>query len=136
LIFVDTGAYIGKFVEHDQHHVAATKAWERVNAERPPLVTSNFVIDEAATNLARIAGYEFAAAITVGLLTDRRLTILRPDQEDEIAATKLFKKYASDRVSFTDCISFVLMRRAKMTTAFAFDRHFRSAGFELFPPAD
>lgn len=133
MIFVDTGAFIGRYVEADQHHAEATRGWRRLLEGKVRLFTSNFVIDETATNLARLAGYEFAAAVTAGLITDPRLEVLRPEQASEIAATRLFRKYASERVSFTDCTSFVLMRGAKIRRAFSFDRHFRVAGFELFP---
>jgi predicted nucleic acid-binding protein len=34
------------------------------------------------------------------------------------------------KVSFTDCVSFTLMREAGIQTAFAFDSHFERAGFK------
>jgi uncharacterized protein len=39
------------------------------------------------------------------------------------------RKYSDQRVSFTDCISFVLMKRERVKIAFTFDRHFSLAGF-------
>ena len=41
----------------------------------------------------------------------------------------LLKKYADQAVSFTDCLSFALMRRDGIRECFAFDRHFQAAGF-------
>ena len=35
--------------------------------------------------------------------------------------------------SLVDCVSFEVMRRRGITRAFAFDRHFADAGFELVP---
>jgi predicted nucleic acid-binding protein len=61
------------------------------------------------------------------------LTILRPDAVDELAALVLFKKYADQSVSFTDCISFVLMEKWQIKSAFSFDRHFAISGFNLEP---
>ena len=45
------------------------------------------------------------------------------------AAIGIFRKYANQNVSFTDCISFVLMRRQGIKRAFTFGRHFAHAGF-------
>ncbi len=61
------------------------------------------------------------------------MTILRPDADDEEKAVDVFAKFADQQVSFTDCISFVLMRRNRLERVFTFDRHFGSAGFEIMP---
>src|SRR2546426_9584278 len=35
--------------------------------------------------------------------------------------------------SFTDCSSFALMKQLSISEAFAFDAHFKEAGFTVFP---
>jgi len=40
-------------------------------------------------------------------------------------------RFADQRFSLIDAVSFEVMRREKLTHAFAFDRHFEVAGFEL-----
>ncbi len=47
-------------------------------------------------------------------------------------AWKMFKKYEDKELSFTDCISFVLMKNLKLNKAFTFDEHFKQLGFEIF----
>ena len=61
------------------------------------------------------------------------MEILRPNQEDELAALRYFEKFADQKISYTDCVSFVLMKGKNLRHAFAFDRHFIYAGFELWP---
>jgi len=61
--------------------------------------------------------------------------ILRPDHDDELEALKLFRKHGDQKVSFTDCVSFALMRRHDIPRTFGFDQHFVHAGFELWPQA-
>jgi predicted nucleic acid-binding protein len=39
------------------------------------------------------------------------------------------ERYADQQVSYTDCISFRLMRDHRIDTVFTFDRHFELAGF-------
>ena len=47
-----------------------------------------------------------------------------------MAAIDLFAKFADQGVSFTDCVSFALMRKNRIRKAFTFDQHFLFAGFE------
>lgn len=90
-------------------------------------------MDETLTLLGRRTTYAFAAARADALYGSRVLTILRPDAADESAAVDLFRKFADQKVSFTDCVSFALMRRHRVKRAFTFDRHFAGAGFEVWP---
>lgn len=135
LIFVDTGALLVRYLEKDQHHDRALRAWQRLE-DVPRLVTSNFVLDELFTLLGRRASYAFAADRARHILSSERLEILRSDAETEAEAIDLFEKYADQKVSFTDCTSFALMRRHKIRQVFTFDRHFELAGFVSWPPAD
>jgi predicted nucleic acid-binding protein len=41
--------------------------------------------------------------------------------------------FGDQAVSFTDALSFAVMRRMRIERAFSFDRHFALAGFELWP---
>jgi len=55
----------------------------------------------------------------------------RSNHTDELRALALFKKYADQKISFTDCISFAIMQRLHIQKVFGFDRHFRFLGFDL-----
>ena len=133
MIFIDAGPLIARHLPRDQHHAAATAHWDRLDAARRPLVTSNFVLDEATTLLGRWAGYAYAAGKARAWFRSPSMTILRPDADDELAALDWFTQYADQGVSFTDCLSFALMRRHGVETAFTFDRHFLLAGFASEP---
>ena len=133
MIFVDTGAFVGRYVQRDQYHEQAVHHWRRLRQERRRCYTSNFVLDETFTLLARRTTYAFAAARAQRLLESRLLTIWRPDAADERAAVNLFGKYADQNVSFTDCVSIVLMQKGHLTHAFTFDQHFSHAGFVIEP---
>ena len=131
VIFVDTGAFLARYVANDQHHQLAVALWDRLRRTGSRLFTSNFVLDELFTLLGRRVGYSFAADRAQGIYASKRLSIMRPNLDEELEALKLFEKYADQKVSFTDCVSFALMSRARIPTVFGFDRHFRLAGFEL-----
>lgn len=133
MMFVDTGAFLARYMSRDQHHVPAAALWKRLAAARTRCYTSNYVLDEAITLLGRRAGYGFAAERARNLYASSYLTILRPEESDEHHALDLFEKYADQKVSFTDCVSFVLMKRASLKRVFSFDAHFERAGFRCVP---
>ena len=135
MIFIDTGAFLARYIERDQHHSTAQLAWAELGGSRQKAFTSNFVLDETLTLLARRVSYTFAADRATFIWASDALTILRPEESDELAALDLFRKYADQKVSFTDCISFALMKRHRLRRVFTFDRHFRTAGFEAWPAA-
>jgi predicted nucleic acid-binding protein len=133
LIFIDTGAFVARHLSGDQHHDASQSGWTRLTQTRNRCYTSNLVIAETITLLARRAGYSFAAARGRNILGSETLRILRPGESEEKQALDLMEKFADQEVSFTDCVSFALMRREKISKAFSFDAHFRRAGFDLWP---
>jgi predicted nucleic acid-binding protein len=136
VIFIDAGPLVARFVRHDNQHERAARCWAEVKKQNLACFTSNFVLDEAFTLLGRRASYSFAAERARSLFASRGLTILRPDSRDETEAVEIFAKFADQKVSFTDCVSFVLMRRSRLQRAFTFDRHFADAGFEVWPSRD
>ena len=131
MIFVDTGAFLARHLVRDQHHDESVRAWRRVGKER--LFTSSLVLAETFALIARWAGGAFAADRARSILQSERIEILRPGLADETAAVPLLEKYADQKVSFTDCVSFAMMRRQGIERAFSFDRHFVAAGFRLWP---
>jgi len=136
VIFVDTGALLARYLERDQHHEDALSGFALLERERRPACTSIHVLDETITLLTRWAGATFAADRARAILASRSLRILRPSPDQEVAALSWLERFADQRVSFTDALSFVLMHDAGIQEAFAFDRHFPLAGFALWPAED
>jgi predicted nucleic acid-binding protein len=60
VIFIDTGAFLARYLSNDQHHRSALVVWEKLASNHENCVTSNFVLDETFTLLGRRAGYGFA----------------------------------------------------------------------------
>ncbi len=133
MIFIDTGAFVSRYLSRDQYYKPSIEFWKKLGKDKSPCYTSNFVLDETFTLIGRRAGNAFAAERAQAIYTSEALKILRPDNNDELKALKLFTKYSDQSVSFTDCISFVLMKREKIKQAFTFDSHFELAGFIVKP---
>lgn len=133
MIFIDTAAFLARFIREDPYHDEAIHYWNELSRSKENCITSNFVLNETLTLLGRRAGYNFAAQRAYSFYASKELLVMRPTQEDELKAVEFFEKYSDQRVSFTDCISFVLMRNKKISKVFTFDRHFEHAGFRLRP---
>jgi len=133
MIFIDTGAFLARYLAKDQYHDLAVAFWEELKTRNEGLVTSNFVLDETATLLGRRTGHVFASNRLKAVYASIVLHIWRPDRDDELRAIDWFAKFHDQDVSFTDCTSFALMKRGWIHHAFSFDRHFDTAGFKRLP---
>jgi predicted nucleic acid-binding protein len=131
-LFVDTGAFLAKEIVSDQHHDAANTFWREIARDRPRLYSSEHVLDETATLLARRTSYAWAAQWGRDVLS-AGIEWLPSESQDLLDAFGLMKKFADQAVSFTDSLSLVLMKKAGLRDVFGFDGHFSAAGFRLWP---
>jgi predicted nucleic acid-binding protein len=129
-IFVDTSAWIALADKRDVNHSAAAAIYNRVR-DRAELLTSNFVFDETLTWIRYRLSHSLAVSVGENMRQSRLLTIVRVDAEVETAGWQIFKEYADQKFSFTDCTSFALMRKHRVRKAFAFDSDFTTMRFQL-----
>jgi len=92
MIFIDTGAFIARYLSHDKHHNKALKLWQALEKESTKLFTSSFVLDETFTLLARKSYYKFAAEKAKIIYHSNIITILRSNHDIELAAINYFNK--------------------------------------------
>jgi hypothetical protein len=129
-IFVDTGAWFAYINARDPDHQRVREFFDSYPGH---LVTSSYVFDETVTlTLARL-GHQTAVTVGKTLLDTASVELVHITPADEKAAWRLFEERPDKLYSFTDCTSFVVMRRLKMETAAALDRHFSQEGFRLEP---
>jgi len=133
VIYIDTGAFLARHLSRDQYHGQANSFWNSIREKGEACTTSNFVLDETFTLLGRRAGYAFAAQRARNIYASEWLKIIRPDKNHELRAIDFFEKYSDHRLSFTDCISFILMQSKKIKRVFTFDHHFQILGFNKYP---
>ena len=131
--FLDTGFLIALEAADDQHHAAAIAAWRETRKRRVTFVTTSYVFDEAVT-FFNSRGHH-AKAVTIGevLLNSRLVTLVHVDEPIFAEAWREFTHQSDKRYSLTDCVSFVVMKRLRIKSALAFDKHFTQAGFERLP---
>ncbi len=123
---------MAKEIAADQYHRQAVEFWNRIQKEEPVIYSSEHVVDETATLLARRTSYAWSAEWGRDVLC-AGIHVLATEEGDLQQAFTLMKKFADQAVSFTDCISFVLMKKQGLRDVFGFDRHFASAGYRVWP---
>ncbi len=132
MIFVDTGAFLARYLKRDQYFDCARARWASIRREAIPLVTTNLVLVETATLLSRRIQPDFAVAKVRSIYQSVSFMIHSSAREDEKVGLDMMAHYRGQDISLTDGISFAVMRKLGITRAFTFDHHFLIAGFELF----
>jgi uncharacterized protein len=125
MIFVDTGAWYASLVPSDPDYSRAVR-WLASN--HSPLLTTDYVIDETLT-LLRVRG-EKKRALQLGarFFAQEIAEVYKVTPADLTLAWSAFEQFNDKDWSFTDCTSKVVMEQLRITTAFAFDRHFHQFG--------
>jgi predicted nucleic acid-binding protein len=131
-VFVDTGALLALSHSRDQYHGRATALAKRHQAAGGRYVGSTLVLGEFHTHLLYLRGPTAALAALTRLLEDPAHE-WQPVSADVLRKAKAgwLARFADQRLSLPDAVSFEIMAREKLTHAFAFDRHFETAGFAL-----
>ena len=133
LVFVDTSALVGKFLEGDEHHARASEVMRRLLREGRQFVTTDYVFDEVVTRVRGRADHGSAVKAGEGILLSEVIDLVDVDPMLRGEAWKLFRKYRDQRLSFTDCTSFAVMRKYGIREAFTFDGDFAKVGFGAVP---
>jgi predicted nucleic acid-binding protein len=129
-LFIDTSAWYELFDAGSSVHDDVAGA---LDASDRPVITTTYVLAELSALMVRRLTHSHAARAGAFIRTSPDVTVVHPDIADESAAWRLFVERSDKRYSLTDCVSFVIMRRLKLSTALALDRHFPQEGFELVP---
>ena len=129
-LFVDTGAWYALIDNKDPYHKRARKFYEKNNL---PFVTTNFIFDETITLMTNRLGWGIAARFGSGLKESRLVNITPVLDIDEDRTWEIFLQYKDAGFSYTDCTSFAVMERLKISAVFGFDGHFREREFQVLP---
>ena len=129
-VFVDTSAWFAYVNASDPDYERVRQLLDEPSHQ---LVTSNYVVDETVTLTQARLGHRRAVTVGRALLDPATIELLRVTPPDERTAWMLFERRRDKTYSFTDCTSFVLMRREHIGRAVALDAHFTQEGFTVIP---
>lgn len=113
----------------DRQHAAALRAATDLARLRcRPFQTTYLRVETHALLLARL-GHDAARQ----WLAEVPTPIVRPDALDETRGEGIVVRYRDKDFRLCDAISFAVMRRLRVRTAFTFDRHFAQYGLDVVP---
>jgi len=128
MIFADTSALYALLDADDAAHARSRAFFED---DPPPLVTHNYVVVETTALVQRRLGPAMVRALLEDLLP--ALDTRWVDEELHRAAVSALLAAIRRRNSLVDWISFEMMRRDGIRSAFTFDRDFAAQGYAIVP---
>ena len=133
MTFADTGALYAVLVSSDENHAQA-RSWLTANRGAERLVTTDYVLDELLTLLRLRGEFERSTAAAGAFFAGSLAEIHWVDRADVGRAAEVFDGFKDKQWSFTDCVSYAVIKRFEIKRAFAFDEHFRQFGtVEVLP---
>lgn len=134
--FIDTSAWDAIEDSNDRNHELALIFKDDLQ-DNSLLITTDYVMDETYTLLLMNLGYEPTIIFQQNIRNLIRAGILKVIHVSSTIydeAWDVFQRYNIDKNwSFTDCVSYAVMKQLNIETVFAFDHHFEQMGFNRKP---
>ena len=132
-LFVDTSAWYSLSDSDSIHHRSASAFLSKALKNAGRIFTSNLVIGETYTLLRTKLGYREAWEFLTRVKASPHLESVYITEIIELKAYNLLERFSDQSFSYVDGTSFVLMQEKGITEAFAYDKHFLTAGFTMLP---
>ena len=130
-IFVDTSGFYALLIRGDDQHQAADRILREARRRKRGFVTTDYVLDETATLLKARGFVHLLGPFFETLESSQACRIEWTDSERFGETQTFFLKHADQAWSFTDCLSFRVMKQRRLRDALAKDAHFQEAGFRV-----
>src|SRR5262245_35365737 len=128
-IFVDTSGFYALLVKRDDKHGAAKRILQSAAKREQGFVTTDYVLDETATLLkARDCGHLLQDFFDT-VFASAACRVEWTDAERFHVVKDFFLKHLDQHWSYTDCLSFRVMKERHLSDALTKDVHFEQAGF-------
>lgn len=133
--FLDTSGWFAALSPKEASHRAARKVYASWIEGGVRLVTTNLVIAEMHILITRFRGGDDGVRFLDSVHQDATHDVVFVDRKLERAAIDHWlRRFADQRLSLADAVSFEVMRARGIKQVLALDAHFTLAGFDLEPP--
>ena len=131
-VLVDTSALLALSLARDQWHARATRSARANAASGTRYVGTTLILAEFQIGMLYARGSHDARESVSRLVADSAHEWLAVDADlVQHATARWLARFPDHRFSLTDAVSFEVMRRERITHAFAFDKQFEAAGFSI-----
>ncbi len=130
-VLVDTSAFYALLDLDDPNHERAVAAFESLHASREPLLSHEYVVVETIALVQRRLGIAVLRRLLDDVMPIAEIVWIDAELHREACDALLAAGRRS--ISVVDWVSFIVMRRRGIRTAFAFDADFATEGFEILP---
>ncbi|MBN1145624.1 MAG: type II toxin-antitoxin system VapC family toxin [Anaerolineales bacterium] len=130
-IFIDTSALYAVLCADDPNHKAARITWLDLLSQPEDLICTNYILVESFALIQNRLGIQAVRAFQEDVIPLLGVEWLGAVQHQAAISAVLIA--GRKQLSLVDCASFETMRRLGITTAFAFDPHFKEQGFTCIP---
>jgi predicted nucleic acid-binding protein len=131
--FVDASAWLPLAIRTHADHARLAEALRTLLARGRRPVTTNLVVAEAHALLLRRTRPPFALQFLEGVGGAPNVIVYSNAELETAAKRDWLGRYAEQRFSLADAVSFALMKQRGIEDALTLDHHFATAGFRVIP---
>jgi|WetSurMetagenome_2_1015567.scaffolds.fasta_scaffold13994_4 uncharacterized protein len=128
-VFIDTSGFYALLAGDDDRHVQAAAYLRNAAAKRIRFVTTDYVLDETATLLKARGRILLLEPFFERIFGSNSCRVAWTDADRFHQTKQFFLKHQDQHWSFTDCLSFCIMKECSSREALTKDDHFTAAGF-------
>ncbi len=133
-LFIDTSALLAVLDRNDRYHWTAKQRWISLLESEDEPVCHNYILVETSAVVLRRFGLEALNLFERDIVPVFQIFWVNREIHGAAVGAQLLADRRS--LSLVDCVSFEIMRRTGLRTAFAFDRHFAEFGYKMTPSTD
>jgi len=113
-LFLDTGYLIALEAADDQYDKVALAHWRSIIKSLPLLAATSYVFNEVVTFFNSRSRHAKSVEIGSLLLGSHSIKLVQVEQPLFHEGWRYFIRHSDKLYSFTDCVSFVVMRRLRI----------------------